>query len=75
MTPLWWWMAPGFTPEEGVFNGIEDEVEGVYVSNVMGPVQDGNKFIPIPLTLGVEREQVVEDAIQQIQVFEECLGS
>lgn len=67
MTPLWWWMAPGYTPDEGVFDVIENQLEGVYVSNVMGPVQDGNKFIPIRLAPGVEREQAVTDAIQRIR--------
>ena len=73
-TPLWWWMAPGFTPDARTFNEIESRIDGVYVSDVMGPVQDGNKFIPIRLTLGVEREQVVEDAIQQIQVIRGMFG-
>ena len=65
ITPLWWWMSSGNRLPKG-FDELENLFEGVHVCG-----NGGNKFIPIRLKLGVEREVVVEDAVQQIRaVFE-----
>ena len=60
ITPLWLWMAPGYHLPNG-FNELENLFEGVHVWH-----KRGDKFIPIRLRLGVERERVVEDAVEQI---------
>ena len=76
VTPLWWWMAPAplngqkYNPNEKTFDVIEKRIPGVYVSDIMGPEQDGNKFIPIRVKFGVEREELVDDAIRQIRAIQ-----
>ena len=65
ITPLWLWMAPDYCLPNR-FDELENLFEGVHVWD-----RRGDKFIPIRLKLGVERERVVEDAVEQIQhIFE-----
>ena len=63
ITPLWLRIAPGIHPPE-VFENLENllEKERMYVFP-----GTNNKYIAIDLKLGVERDSVVEDAVEQIR--------
>ena len=55
ITPLWLWVSPTFPlPDDFVRDGVQEP-------------DSYNKFIPICLKLGVERDRVVEDAVEQIR--------
>ena len=63
VTPLWLWVGPWSCLTR--FDELEMQFEGTYT-------RDNDKFIPIRLKLGVERDRVVEDAVEQIRrMFEQ----